>query len=202
MKDLEEQNALKKEAWKHSQGQIDYDEHRLDELEDPGVQYFDTHVVNYARILKSFAELGSSTAGPDATALTQEPSHAMFYEKYLRGMYWWQPNNDLTDAIMPPGYIENMTEDDKEAFKPMLEAIQEDNAIRGKAQRLYDKIFAPTVEKYIEKFHPDPANLAKDAAGTTELFDDWSIPYEKRHNQVKFNNRIHTQMDFNVQEDF
>ena len=103
---------------------------------------------------------------------------------------------------MPPGYIEKMSDTQKESFKPMLEAIQEDNKLRDKAQGLYDRIYAPTVEKYIEKFHPDPANLAHDAAGVTELFDDWSLPYEKRHNQVKFNNRIHTQMDFNVQEDF
>ena len=103
---------------------------------------------------------------------------------------------------MPPGFIEKLNSESKEAFKPMLESVQEDNVIRDRAQGLYDKIYQPTVDKYVEKFHPDPKNLAHDAAGVTELFDDWSLPYEKRHNQVKFNNRIHTQMDFNVQEDF
>ncbi len=84
----------------------------------------------------------------------------------------------------------------------MLEAVQEDNTLRDKAQDLYDKVYAPTVKKYMDQFHPDPKYLATDAAGTTELFDDWSLHYEKRHNQVKFNGRIHHQMDFDVQEDF
>ena len=117
-------------------------------------------------------------------------------------MYWWQPNNDLTDDIMPPGYIESMSDQQKEGFKPMLEAIQQDNTLRDKAQTLYDRVYAPTVDKYMEKFHSDPKNMATDAAGVTELFDDWSLPYEKRQNQVKFNNQIHHQMDFNVQEDY
>ena len=138
----------------------------------------------------------------DPAFLLGEPNSAVFYEKYLKGMYSWQPNSELTEEIMPQAYLDNLGTTNRAEFKPMLEAIQQNNELRNRAQGLYDKIYAPTVEKYIEKFHPDPANLAKDAAGTTELFDDWSIPYEKRHNQVKFNNRIHTQMDFNVKEDF
>ena len=196
--EFQHEDDLEGEARKHTVDSLDYDENHLDLYAKDDVQYdSDGNIVDYKRILKSFGEPWNAP-----WALTHEPSLAMFYEKYLYGLYWWQPNTDLTDAIMPPGYIEKMSDTQKESFKPMLEAIQEDNRLRDKAQGLYDRIYAPTVEKYIEKFHPDPANLAHDAAGVTELFDDWSLPYEKRHNQVKFNNRIHHQMDFNVQEDF
>ena len=191
--------ALKQEALRKSRAEIDYNENRLDKLDRDEVLYDpETNKrIDYARVMQAINDPHDS---PDL--LLNETSLPMFYEKYLKGMYSWQPNSNLTEGIMPPGYIESLPPSLKEGFKPMLEAVQEDNTLRGRAQGLYDKVYAPTVEKYVEKFHPDPANLAKDAAGVTELFDDWSLAYEKRHNQVKFNNQIHTQMDFNVQEDF
>ena len=83
----------------------------------------------------------------------------------------------------------------------MLEAIQH-TEYRNKAQKLYDMVYAPDVKKYTEKFQSDDRNLAHDAAGTVELFDDWDLPYETHLNQVKFNNHIHHQMDYDVTEDF
>ena len=88
----------------------------------------------------------------------------------------------------------------REIFPHMLEAIQEDNNLRPKAERLYDLVYAPTVAAYTAKFHSTDADFAHDAAGKIELFDDWSIPYSHHQNQVRFNNHIHRQMDFDVQE--
>jgi hypothetical protein len=65
-------------------------------------------------------------------------------------------------------------------------------------------VHSPDTEDYLERYHHTTqmsnAQLAKDASGTTELFGDWDLPYEKRMNEVKFNNHIHRQMDFGVSE--
>jgi hypothetical protein len=74
-----------------------------------------------------------------------------------------------------------------------------------KADRLHNAVHSPDTAEYLQQFHHtakmDNAELARDAAGTSELFDDWAIPYEERLNQVKFNNQLHTQMRFGVSED-
>ena len=61
----------------------------------------------------------------------------------------------------------------------------------------------PGTEEYIQRYHTaDRTNdeIAKDASGTTELFNDWALPYDNGLHQVKFNGMLHTQMDFGVQE--
>ena len=72
-----------------------------------------------------------------------------------------------------------------------------------RADRLHNMVHKPDTEEYMEKFHPHQNNtdIAQDASGTKELFNDWSIAYEKNLNQVKFNGMIHSQMSFGTAED-
>ena len=82
----------------------------------------------------------------------------------------------------------------------MLQSISEDAGLRLKADRLHNMVHQPDTEDYMDRFHPttgmSSTQLARDAAGTAELFDDWSIPYTKNMNKVSFNNMIHKQIDF------
>ena len=85
-------------------------------------------------------------------------------------------------------------------LKPMLKAISEDGDLRQRADRLHNAVFTPETKAYMERYHHNEntpnMDIAKDASGTTELFDDWSQPYKTKLNSVKFNGMLHTQMDF------
>jgi hypothetical protein len=73
-----------------------------------------------------------------------------------------------------------------------------------RADRLHNMAHQPDTEEYLERYHHTAQmsnpEMAQDASGTTEVFDDWSIPYEKKLNQVKFNGMIHRQMEFGTGE--
>ena len=128
-----------------------------------------------------------------------EPSRAHFYKALLEGVYSWAPKNlTLDEENLPDKYIQGL----EPTFKHMLAHL--DPADRQRADRLHNMAHAPDTAAYMEKYHPDAkqdVDVAKDAAGTTELFSDWDLPYEKNVNQVKFNNHLHRQMDFGVSED-
>jgi hypothetical protein len=128
-----------------------------------------------------------------------EPSIVNVYEKFLTGKYDWAPSNKtLNEYNLPKGYLQGR----EESFKPMLQKLNP--SLRQAADRLHNQVHKPDTEEYIEKYHHQAGmtnpQLAKDMAGTTELFSDWNLHYEKRMNQVKFNNHIHSQMSFGVSE--
>ena len=127
-----------------------------------------------------------------------EPSMQHVYKALLNGVYSWAPKNLVLDEEnLPDGYIIGHEEE----YKPMLAAL--DPSLRQQADRLHNMVHTPQTQEYIQRYHTaDRTNdeIAKDASGTTELFNDWALPYENGLHQVKFNGMLHTQMDFGVQE--
>jgi hypothetical protein len=131
----------------------------------------------------------------------QEPSIVHVYEKLLRGEYDWAPANlTLDEQNLPDQLIRGQ----EESFKPMLQGISTDGNLRQRADRLHNMVHEPDTAEYLEQFHHTAGmsnpELARDAAGTSELFDDWSLPFEKKLNKVRFNGMLHTQMDFGTGE--
>ena len=126
-----------------------------------------------------------------------EPSMVHVYKGLLTG-YSWAPKNLTIDELnLPDNYLIGHLD----AYKPMLAAL--DPSIRQRADRLHNAVHNPDTQEYLERYHSaDRSNeeLAKDAAGTTELFNDWALPYKNGLKQVKFNGMLHTQMDFGVAE--
>ena len=127
-----------------------------------------------------------------------EPSRAHFYKALLEGDYSWAPKNiTIDEKNLPHGYLEGR----EETFKHMLQNL--DPADRQRADRLHNEVHNPDTEEYMERFHPnqDVDSIAKDAAGTRELFNDWDLPYDKHLNKVMFNHQIHSQMSFGSAQD-
>jgi hypothetical protein len=124
-----------------------------------------------------------------------EPSRAHFYKSLLEGVYSWAPNNvTLDEQNLPKNYIKGQ----EETFKHMLSNL--DPADRQRADRLHNMAHAPDTTAYLQKYHSDDANLAHDESGTVELSSDWNIAYKKNVNQVRFNGRTHSQMDFGAED--
>ena len=148
-----------------------------------------------------FIALVNARNQADVTQALGEPSLSHVYENLLRGKYDWAPANlTLDEQNLPDKFILGL----EESFKPMLQSISEDANLRLAADRLHNMVHQPDTEEYLERYHHTATmsnpQMAKDAAGTTELFDDWSIPFEKKLNQVKFNGMIHKQIDFGTGE--
>ena len=126
-----------------------------------------------------------------------EPSLVHVYESLLKGVYSWAPRNvSINETNLPDDYIKGH----EEPFKNMLANL--DPKYRQRADRLHNQVYAKSTEDYMQRYHsadPSKVDVARDAAGTTEIFNDWALPYQKNLKQVKFNNHIHTQMDFSAE---
>ena len=85
-------------------------------------------------------------------------------------------------------------------FKSLLDHL--DPSLRQRADRIHNEAHKPQTTEYLQQHRAvNTDNIAKDASGTMELFNDWSLPYDKDLNKVTFNNRLHTQMSFGVAEE-
>ena len=149
--------------------------------------------VTYQKVLQWIA--GNETAPEYELG---EPSRAHFYKALLEGVYSWAPKNlALDEKNLPDNYLKGQ----EATFKHMLKNL--DPKYHQQADRMHNMVHKPDTEAYVEKYHPhqEHADIAKDASNTTELFNDWALPYEKNLNQVKFNGMIHSQMDFGISED-
>jgi hypothetical protein len=168
-----------------------------EEVDHPQETYDPMGGMTYAK----FIALVNARNQADVTQALGEPSLSHVYENLLRGKYDWAPANlTLDEQNLPDKFILGL----EESFKPMLQSISEDANLRLAADRLHNMVHQPDTEEYLERYHHTATmsnpQMAKDAAGTTELFDDWSIHYEKNLNQVRFNGMIHKQMDFGTGE--
>ena len=152
-----------------------------------------TGEVTYEKVKSWFA---NSSVAPEVEL--GEPSLVHFYEKFLKGEYSWAPSDTtITEDILPPGYLEGI----ESHFKPLLAEIGDDPQLRQRADVLHNAVHKPSTQEYLDRYHhTDNVQLAKDAAGTSELFADWSESYEGKMNKVRFNNQLHQQIDFGVGE--
>ena len=112
----------------------------------------------------------------------------------------WVPHNvTLNEHNLPAGLISGR----ENHFKPVLEMLDDMPDIKANADRLHDLVYAPAVERYMERYHPNAGKtndrIAKDYSGI-DSFDDWSLPFKHDQNSVMVNHQIHTTMDFGFDE--
>jgi len=133
----------------------------------------------------------------DVAGTLNEPSLAHVYEKLLNNEYSWAPKDLVLNEENTP---KNRIQGNEESFKPMLRDLNPSD--RQRADRLHNLVHQPDTEEYLERYHStDNAKFATDSAGTTELFNDWGVAYEKGVDQVTFNGQIHRQMSFGASSD-
>jgi len=153
--------------------------------------------VTYEKVKEWFA---NPSIAPEVELGEQSLVH--FYENFLKGNYAWAPDDTtITKEILPDRYLEGM----ENSFKPLLAEISEDPVLRKRADALHNAVHRQDTQEYLSRYHPNSSmtknELAKDAAGTSELFSDWSESYEGRMNKVRFNGHLHQQISFGVGED-
>ena len=116
-----------------------------------------------------------------------------FLHNYVTGFYNWSGSDPtVTGEMLPP-------KEDIDQYKSLLRAANNDATSRGRLSALYDFVEKPETTEYLKRFHTadkSKIEFARDAAGTTELYADWSLPYQHRTNEVKFQHHIAKQMNF------
>ena len=125
-----------------------------------------------------------------------EKSYGQFLINYIQNKYSWQKSPVLDEDVLPSSFIS--TKYTQNLYKPIADVIDKMDE-RIHATRFHDLVFAGDTEQYLERYHPDINKstdmLARDHAGTTELFDDWSTPRVFNENSVEFHHQIHSQVE-------
>ena len=126
-----------------------------------------------------------------------EPSLAHVVENLLNNKYDWAPKNVVFDEDNMPA---SKVQTNEEELKHVLSQIKPEQ--RQQNDYLHNLVHQPDTDAYMDRYHAtDHEKMATDASGTTELFNDWALPYHPGLDAVMFNNHIHTQMNFGVADE-